>query len=128
MSVFGPRSLGRSPNLERSTFRGSGHVSFDRSGPAIQLNSLRKEPERIKKIPSAASSGSTTKNPVEVGPYITKNDTFYGEIPFVETTQGPFIIPDGSLKKHHTDPSKRSHTKYIRNLVIQILYQEELFL
>jgi hypothetical protein len=121
MSVFGPRSLGRSPYLERGAFRGSGHVSYDRSGHAVEQNALRNK----SKIYSNSRNYEKTKKSVNNEPNYTipnlpeptsvvyetfgqkipglpKSEFFNqmysggGSIPFQETNQGPFTIPDGS--------------------------------
>lgn len=152
MSVIGPKSLGRSPNLERGAFRGSGHVSYERSGHAVEKTRLRKEPERTKTINSQSSlmnlyelTPTGTKNPLE-GTDIKDMEKLFTEDfndPFYEPQQGPFTIPDGSLfdgtqtgtYRHRggikgrygsrRKGSRGSYTRPIPRIEIPIVYDEK---
>jgi hypothetical protein len=95
MSVFGPSSLGRPPNLDRMSYQGSGHVG-------------------IRNLPEPGENQGFLGNRVLGSRYSAREVLGQGVqglpetrtglssleikklVPFQEKTQGPFVIPDGS--------------------------------
>ena len=90
MSVFGPSSLGRPPNLDRQSYYGSGHINQNRSGHT-----------GIRNLPEPGSRYSAQE---VLGQKVQGLPNRRDYVPFQEKTQGqaggvPVIIVEKNGKE-----------------------------
>ena len=103
MSVFGPSSLGRSPNLDRMSYYGSGHVTKGRSGHVGRSSSGIHDP--VTGIRNLPEPRPMRKDVLGQGVQGLPNQR--DSVPFQEKTRGPFVIPDGSNITPYDRPRSR---------------------